>query len=55
MVKEQKLGLMETCMKGNTKMGKNMVMEHTLHLMETSMKENGRRGGDMDLEKVNVP
>ena len=33
-------------MKGNTRMGKNMVKGHTLNLREGSMKENGRMEKD---------
>ena len=42
MVKEHSLHLMETSMKGNGRMGKNMVKEHTLGMMEKSMLENSR-------------
>jgi len=44
MVKEQKLGLMETCMKENLRMGKEMVKGHTLGLMEENMLGNSRMG-----------
>ena len=37
MVMEQKLGLMETNMKGNSRMGKEIVKECSLYLMEISM------------------
>ena len=46
LVKELLLGLMETSMKGNSRMGKNMVKGHTLKLREGSMKENGRMEKD---------
>ena len=44
MVKEHILGLMETCMKGDTRMGKDMVEGPTFGLVETSMKGNTRMG-----------
>jgi len=37
MVKEHKLNLTETSMKGNSGMERKMVKEHTLGLMETCM------------------
>ena len=46
LVKELLLGLMETSMWGNSRMGKNMVKGHTLNLREGSMKENGRMEKD---------
>ena len=33
MVKAELLGLIETCMRGNIKMGKDMLIESTLGLM----------------------
>ena len=50
MVKEQTLGVMETCMKGNPRMGKDMVKGPTLGLVETSMKGNTRMGKLMEKE-----
>ena len=46
MDKEHTLGLMKTCMKGNTRMVKLMVKEHKLFLMG----ENGQ----VSSEKINV-
>tara|TARA_B110000438_G_C15293841_1_gene428060 strand:- start:73 stop:495 length:423 start_codon:yes stop_codon:yes gene_type:complete len=46
---EHTLGLMETSMLGNSRMGKNMVKEHSLGLMETSMLGNSRMGHKMVL------
>ena len=37
MEKEPTHGLMEEFMKGNGRMGKNMVKEHTLPMLEQSM------------------
>jgi len=34
MVKEHTLALVDTSMKGNGRMGNQMVKEHSLHLME---------------------
>ena len=42
MVKEHLLGLMETSMLGNSKMGKIMVKEHLPIMMVESMLGNGR-------------
>ena len=44
MVMEQKLGLIETSMKGNSRTGNIMDKEKKLGLIEVSMKENGRMG-----------
>jgi len=42
MVKEQKLQFLDLSMKGDTRMGKNMVKEHTLSLVEDGMMEVGK-------------
>ena len=42
MVEGQKLGLMETSIKENGKMVKNMVKEHTLHKMGQKGKESSK-------------
>ena len=44
MVKEQKLGLMETCMKENLRLGNIMVKGHILGMMEENILGNGRMG-----------
>jgi len=44
MVKEQKLGIMEKCMKENLRLGNIMVKGHILGMMEENMLGNGRMG-----------